>query len=594
MSMRTGKKKRRALRYVLTGIGIAGVLAACVFFALLVKGKGSLASVRNRFVKTRGSLPAEYHPEVAETSGFSLIAGARPHATEATKPENHMLDTKVYSYDQFFEYYVRAQEISVDPVAVAESCRNRGIITFRGNYLRSLTSYGNTDGPARTLRKVWEVKTGRFLKDDGVNYWSGNGWTGQPLAVQWDERLQQTMNLYPEAKAKKGLAEVIYPGMDGKIRFLDMETGEATRPAINVGQTFKGTCSLHPDLPLLICGSGDSSTGPFGEQVSARYYIYSLHDGKKLYEFAANDPYATRRWHGFDSSPVFAPESDSVICLGENGVTYTVRLNSRFDEETGEVDILPEKIVRYIYDAKAAHERYEKSESDIGSGSESSPVVYGQYLWFGDNGGIFQCIDLNTMRPLWVQDLQEDINGSPVLEIGEDGSAYLYVGTTLKYHTDSRNTGLACVYKLNAANGEIVWRKPYEVHTVSGLAGGILSSGAPGDGAASEYIYFAVSKTPSVDTGYVVALRKDNGEEAWRRDLSCDAWSSPCLVHAADGAPRLLQCCGNGDVLLLDALTGELLSKVAYGANIESTPVIFGNRVAVGLRSELIVGMEIE
>ena len=592
--MSGGRKIRRALRGVLVGLGLAGLAAVCVFFVLLVKGKGSLQGVRNRFIKTRGSLPAAYYKEAEEDGGFSLTAGDRPYATAETEPAKHLLDTAVYSDTMPFDLYSRLHEISVNPVAVAAGCRNRGIITFRGNYLRDMSSFGTLAGPAKTLAKAWKVTTGRFLKDDGVNYWSGNGWTGQPLAVQWDEKLRRTMNLYPEAKAKETLVEIIYPGMDGKIRFLDMETGEATRNPINVGQTFKGTCSLHPNLPLLICGSGDSSTGPFGEQVSARYYIYSLHDGRKLYEFAANDPYAPRRWHGFDSSPIFAPEADNVICLGENGVVYTVRLNSRFDEETGEVEIRPDKTVRYIYDSKASHERYEASESDIGTGSESSPVVYGQYLWFGDNGGIFQCIDLNTMRPLWVQDLSEDINGSPVLEIAEDGSAYLYVGTTLKYHTGKYNTGIACVYKLNAANGAIVWRKPYEVHTVSGLAGGILSSGASGSGAASEYIYFAVSKAPSVDTGYIVALRKDNGKEAWHRNLSCDAWSSPCIMYGEDGAAKLLQCCGNGDVLLLDALTGEMISEISYGANIESTPVVFGNRAVVGLRSECIVGMEIE
>jgi len=592
--MRTYKKHDRRLRAVLAVLGAAGLLTACVFFVLLVKGKGSLESIRNRFVKTRGSLPAEYHPEAEDAGGVRIAKGGVPYATPETAPGRWLLGTRVYRGDFPVETPCLLNDITVDPEKTAATCRNRGIITFRGNYMRDMSSVGEVGGPARTIRAIWDVETGRLLKGDGVNVWSGNGWTGQPLAVQWDADARGTMNLYPEARAKEGLVEIIYPGMDGKIRFLDMETGEPTRDPIHVGQTFKGTCSLHPDLPLLICGSGDSSTGPFGEQVSARYYLYSLHDGRKLYEFAADDALAPRRWHGFDSSPIFAPEADTVICPGENGVLYTVRLGTKYDPQTGEVSVSPSETVRYLYDAKAAHERYEASEQDIASGSESSAVVYGRYLWFGDNGGVFQCLDLNTMQPVWVQDLGEDINSSPVLELGEDGSAFLYVGTTLKYHTDRRNTGEACVYKLNAANGLIVWRKPYEVHTVSGLAGGILSTGASGVGEASAYIYYAVSKSPSVDTAYIVALRKDNGEEAWRRELPCDAWSSGCLVRGEGGAVRLLQCCGNGDVLLLDALTGEQLGRVSYGANIESTPAVFGNRAVVGLRNEHIAGMEIE
>ena len=206
---------------------------------------------------------------------------------------------------------------------------------------------------------------------------------------------------------------------------------------------------------------------------------------------------------------------------------------------------------------------------------------------------MFQCLDLTTMQPVWVQDLREDINSSPVLEFGDDG-VYLYVGTTLKYHTDSHHIGEACIVKMDALTGRILWCKPYEVHTVSGLAGGVLASGAAGFGAAADYIYYAVSKTPSVNSAYIVALRKDTGEEAWRYDLPCDAWSSGCLVSTQSGDVRLVQCCGNGDILLLDALSGKLLDKISYGANIESTPVIFNGRLVVGLRSEYIIGAEIK
>lgn len=581
------KGKRRVLRVVLIVAAAVLVTALCGFFVLLVKVKGNLSYVYNYFVKTKGSLNVVRYDDAAAAKGT-------PKASAETEPERYLNSVKVIVNGKAVTEYERSKTIEITSGLIGTETANRGILTFRGNYLRSMSSYGTFTGKGESLSKDWQVRTGRFLKDDGVNYWSGNGWTGQPLIVEWTREQRSIMNLYPEAKAKDDLLEVIYPGMDGTIRFLDLDSGEATRDPIHVGMTFKGTCSLHPDMPLLICGSGDSATGPFGEQVSARIFLYSLIDGKKLYEFAANDPFAPRRWHGFDSSPVFAAEADTVICPGENGVLYTVRLNAKYDAEAGTLSIDPDETVRYIYDSKAANDRYEASESDIGSGSESSAVVWGHYLFFGDNGGIFQCLDLNTMEPVWVQDLKEDINASPVLEIGEDGSAALYVGTTLKYHTSGHHTGEACIYKINATDGSIIWKKPYEVHTVSGLAGGILSSGASGSGAAAPYIYFAISKTPSVNTGYLVALRKDTGEEAWRKELPCDVWSSGCLTYGADGSARLVQCCGNGDICLIDALTGKTLGKINYGANIESTPAVFGNRIVVGLRSEYIIGARIE
>ncbi|MBR6020065.1 MAG: PQQ-binding-like beta-propeller repeat protein [Lachnospiraceae bacterium] len=558
------------------------------FFALLIKVKGNLSYVYNFFVKTRGALQTAYNASAAEGADAAV-----PYATEQTDPGKWFLGTTISVNGEEVAEYNRDEAIRFTEEYLDHFPSHEGIITYRGSYRRDVTSYGTPALAENRFGATWRYKTGRFLKCDGVNYWSGNGWTGQPLAVRWDGEMKQHMNLYPEAKQKDGLVEIIYPGMDGKIHFLDMETGEETRPAINVGMCFKGTCSLHPEYPLLVCGSGDSATGPFGEQVSARIFIYNLIDGTKLYEFAADDPFAPRLWHGFDSSPIYSVATDTVICAGENGVLYTVHLNSSYDAATGTLTIDPDEVVRYKYESKSAEERFESSELSNGSGSESSAVVWEQYLFFGDNGGIFQCLDLNTMQPVWVQDLREDINSSPVLEVTERGEVFLYVATTLKYYYDKHHLGTAVLYKLNAKTGEVVWQKAYEVHTVLGLAGGFLSSGASGEGKVSDYIYYAVSKVPEVDTSYIIAINKQTGEEIWQKELSCDAWSSPALIYAADGSVKLCQCCGNGDILLMDAETGKVLDKVNFGSNIESTPVIFENHLAVGLRSEYIAGVEL-
>lgn len=575
----------------------AAVLVLLLFglFLLLVKVKGNLSYVYNFFVSTRGSLAVERGFE-GSAAGGAAAEGLR--AVEGTEPARHLAGWDVEVNGKVVGEYKRTHGIHVEREYLEgfPNCENsEGMLTYRGNYLRDMTSYAGLSGDGTELAKSWEFETGRFLKSDGVNYWSGNGWTGQPLAVKWSNEWKRRMNLNEAARAKDGLVEIIYPGMDGKIHFLDMETGEETRAAINVGMIFKGTCSLHPEYPLLVCGSGDYAPGMFGELVCARIFVFSLIDGSLLYDFAANDDFATRAWHGFDSSPIYVTEADTLIYPGENGVLYTVHLNTRFDEADGRLSVAPDETVKYAYASYAADERYEASENGNGSGSESSAVIWENYLFFGDNGGIFQCLDLNTMEPVWVQDLLEDINSSPVLEFGDGGEMYLYVGTTLKYHFDRHHLGEACVYKLDARTGEIVWKKPYEVHTVLGLAGGVLASGAGGRGRETEdYIFYAISKCPSVDSSYIVALSKTTGEEYWRVGLPCDAWSSGCLTYTADGAARLIQCCGNGDILLMDALTGTVLDSVNYGANIEATPVIYGDRLVVGIRSEAIVGARIK
>ncbi len=583
-------KQIRILKFI--GAGLAVILLAMLLglFALLIKVKGNISYVYNYMVGTRGSLPV-----VSGNSQGSGETAEEPYCTSNTDPSLYFSGTALEVNGVVTDSYSRAVPIEFTEEFLNNFTTHEGIITFRGNYGRSLSSYGTAAiSEDKFDDATWNFKTGKFLKCDGVNYWSGNGWTGQPLAVKWDAKTRNLMDLYPSAKSKTNLVEVIYPGMDGKIHFLDMETGKETRDAINVGMTFKGTCSLHPDYPLLICGSGDSATGLFGEQVSARIFIYSLIDGQKLYEIGANDSFAPRIWHAYDSSPVFCTAADTVICPGENGLIYTVHLNTEYNPETGELRVDPDEIVKYAYYSKTADERFEDGEYGNGSGSESSAVVYDHYLFFGDNGGIFQCLDLNTMQPVWVQDLYEDINSSPVFETTEDGQKFIYVATTLKFHYDEHHLGEACIYKLNAMNGEIVWKKPYEVHTVLGLAGGFLSSGASGKGEISDYLFYSVSKVPDVDTAYIVAISKKTGEEYWRLELNCDAWSSGCLVYGTDGKARLVQCCGNGKILLLEAATGKTLDTISFGSNIEATPVVFGNRLVVGLRSENIIGVEIK
>ncbi len=579
-------------RKVKIGIAITAILLLLFLgtgFALLVKVKGNISYLYNFVVKTQGSLPVEYN-EDAKTGAD----GTKAYATDVTDPANYLLDTALMVNGQEVDSYTRPDPINFLSDWLENFTSLKGIITFRGNYARNMKSYGSVHlNNALFSNDYWTVTTGKALKSDGVNYWSGNGWTGQPLIVQWDDETKQHMNLYDSAKEKEGLTEVIYPGMDGQIHFLDLETGEPTRDPIIVGMTFKGTASLYPSgIPMLICGSGDSQPGMYGEQVSARVFIYSLIDGSKLYELGANDDFAPRIWHAYDSSAIISTDTDTLIYPGENGVLYTLKLNTKYNASTGDLSVNPGELVEFTYYPKTALDRVYEGEG--GYGSESSADVWGNYLFFGDNGGMFSCLDLNTMQIVWVQDVLEDVNSSPIFEEDEDGNKFVYVATTLKYHTDEHHLGEACIYKLNAMTGEIIWKKPYEVHTVLGLAGGILATGCLGEGAISDYIIYSVSKVPSVDTAYIVALNKYSGEEAWRVELDCDVWSSAVPVYDEDGTVYLIQCCNNGNILLMNALTGTILDKMNFGTVIEATPAVFGNRLVVGLRSEKIIGVEFE
>ncbi|WP_066715576.1 outer membrane protein assembly factor BamB family protein [Clostridium sp. Marseille-P299] len=575
--------KKYKLRLFLIFLAIILLMGGLVLFKILVK-VGNIKYIYNYTVNTAGSLPALQNYDNKE--GADKMTAK---ATQNTLPSNLNIKTRLQVDGVDVTSYTREEQIYFDMDYLKSFPNVEGIITFRGNYLRNLQSYGTTNVLQKKFdRDYWSFKTGKVLKSNGVDYWSGNGWTGQPLVVRWDDDTKQIMNLYEESKKKAGLTEVIYSGMDGMIHFLDLDTGEPTRDPINIGMTFKGSASLHPDgIPMIILGSGDAQPGMYGETMSPRVYIYSLIDGKKLYEFGANDPIAPRIWHAYDSSPIIDTKTDTLIYPGENGVLYTMKLNTNYDKKVGTLSVNPSEIVRFTYSAER------NGEDSYKWGTECSATAWGNYLFAGDNGGVVYCLDLNTMELVWTQDVRQDVNSSPIFEEDEDGNKYLYVATTLAYELDNHSMGQAAIFKLNAMTGEIIWEKPYEVHTIKGLAGGILSTGILGKENISDYIIYSVSKTPSVESGYIVALNKESGEEVWRIDLDTYSWSSGDVVYTEDGNAYLIQGCQNGDLLLIDASNGQILDKMNFGTGIEATPVIFENRLVVGTRNEQIIGVTI-
>lgn len=565
-------------------VGIAGLL-----FLKQVRRAGGIRYLYNLKHDTMGLVSTEYYPEgLAGANGEAdCTLQTAPSVLGITQTLRYERDGETVTEKESYEF-LREDTVSFEGDLITGTVE--GVFTFRGNYHRDTTSYGTAQiTKEQFAEKYWTFETGKLLKSGGSSYWSGNGWTGQPLIISWPKETKWLMNIYPEKKAKENFVEVIYSGMDGYIHFLDLEDGTESREPIHVGMVFKGTASLHPaGIPLLVLGSGDAQTGLYGENVSPRAYIYSLIDGSKLYEFGANDAMAPRVFHAFDSSPVMDAATDTLFYPGENGVLYTVKLNTKYDAAAGTLSISPEHVADFTYSTSRA------TETAFTWGMENSAAVNGEYLYVGDNGGVFYCLDVNTMSMVWAQDVYGDVNSSPIFSEEEDGN-FVYVATTLtEAMLDEHSMGEVSVYKLNAANGSIVWKKTFACHNVDGVEGGILASGVLGKGAIKGQIIYSVSRTPKLSSGYLVSIDIKNGETVWMKELSNYAWSSTAVVYSQIGAAYLVQCCSNGDVLLINAGNGELLDTISLHTTLEATPAVFGNTVVVGTRDERIVGITIE
>lgn len=495
----------------------------------------------------------------------------KPHSVDGTEPERLISSTAIMVDGEVVEEYESDYEINFDlPDRYTEL---EGIVTFRGDNFRSGAAYGTASVSSKTLTKVWSKSTSGLSDTDGT-YWSGSGWTGQPLIVKWPEATRKNISaMYDWAREKEGLVEVIYATLDGHVYFYELTSGEYTRDPLNLGFNYKGAGALDPrGYPILYVGSGvDSVNG------RSRVKVVNLIDNSVMFEFGHNETFANRGWHMFDSSPLVSAETDQLIYPGENGILYIIHLNTKYNEQTGELSVDPDNIVKWKYNGVRSGSRY-------WLGVESSAAIINNYIFLADNGGNLMCLDLNTLKLVWVQDVLDDTNCSPVVDV-EDGHPYIYISTSFHYGWRSYSTAEIPIFKIDAETGEIVWRTDYTCYTVQDLSGGVQGTIAVGKNKLSDMIFVPVARTPGASSGTLAALKKDTGEVVWEKETSMYSWSSPVDFYDADGNGYLLYCNSGFNMFLIDGKTGEQLDYMNLGGNIEASPAMYGNYAVVGTRA---------
>ena len=495
----------------------------------------------------------------------------KPHSVDGTEPERLISSTAIMVDGEVVEQYESDYEINFDlPERYTEL---EGIVTFRGDNFRSGAAYGTAAVSSKTLTKAWSKSTSGLSDTDGI-YWSGSGWTGQPLIVKWPDATRKNISaMYDWAREKEGLVEVIYATLDGHVYFYELTSGEYTREPLNLGFNYKGAGALDPrGYPILYVGSGvDSVNG------RSRVKVVNLIDNSVMFEFGHNETFANRGWHMFDSSPLVSAETDQLIYPGENGILYIIHLNTKYNEQTGELSVDPDNIVKWKYNGVRSGSRY-------WLGVESSAAIINNYIFLADNGGNLMCLDLNTLELVWVQDVLDDTNCSPVVDI-EDGHPYIYISTSFHYGWRSYSTAAIPIFKIDAETGEIVWRTDYTCYTVQDLSGGVQGTIAVGKNKLSDMIFVPVARTPGASSGTLAALKKDTGEVVWEKETSMYSWSSPVDFYDADGNGYLLYCNSGFNMFLIDGKTGEQLDYMNLGGNIEASPAMYGNYAVVGTRA---------
>ena len=568
ISVKIKNKKSESVKK--SGVALAVMMA--IFVVLASFSVAFAPSVPQQTITTE---PSSDEEETTESIPVDLpveepMPVLKPHATEETSPKKQGITWEIISNGSITNNFKRPDTISF--ASGDEYAKLDGIFSFRGDNYRSGATFSTAEINDAVLTQKWNSHVG------SLNGWGGCGWTGQPLVVRWDNDTKAIMNMYPEKKNKENLVEAIYATLDGKVYFYDMEDGSYTRDPLNFHMSFKGAGALDPrGYPLLYLGSG-----LYNEDRAPRIFVVSLIDGKILYEQSGVDSFNFRAWGAFDSSPLVNAETDTLIWPGENGIIYTLKLNTKYNKVDGTISVNPENIVKARYQTTAGRTL----------GFESSIIGVGEYLFAADNGGVLLCFNANTMELIWAQNVRDDINASPVFEWGENSKGYLYVTTSMEY-----GGGNSYVFKIDAETGEIVWAKKYSnIMKDSEVSGGILGTpmlGKKGT-SAEDLIIFPVGKTDMSSAGILVALDTETGKTVWEKQMNSYAWSSPTAIYSKDSKAYVLSGIATGNLYLIDARSGETIDTLSLDSTIESSPVVFENSIILGTRGRGVFGIEIK
>jgi hypothetical protein len=471
--------------------------------------------------------------------------------------------------------YYRQKDVFFGMVAsgITEGDEACGIITYRGNSLRQGAVYGAAEIEKAAFSSTWSVKIGQSSNDlSGVQH------TGQPLIVQWNDDMRSMLKISESKKKKSDLTEIIYAGTDGKIYFMDLDDGTYTRNPIDLETTITGTGTISStSVPLYVIGGNTSSTA------SAEIYIVDLIKGEVIYSFGSSQSFnedTLKAEYGFSAAALFSDAADCLISQGENGIIYSLAV--RASNASGSIDAAFSSELEYTYSLST------QSENGLVTTNGASQAAWGDYIYSVDSSGTLNCIDVNNWQMIWMRKLGECVDATPVIEADKDaGTAYIYIGTALSLENGKSNSGKIYLYKLNAANGNIIWQQEYDARVTGKTDGGSLSSCVVGKDGLSDYVYFLLAGTDSKKSGTLVCLNKTYGNEEYTVAMKHYSISNPEAVYGTNGEGYIVLCDISGNLFMLDGKSGEVKDTRSTGEKITGSPAIFNDMLVVSTESRI-------
>ena len=417
----------------------------------------------------------------------------------------------------------------------------RGVLTFRGSPNR--TYYG--EGPVPDSPSVrWSYPGAKMCSQstdlEGTREWCGTGWTGQPAV--WE---------------RGGELWVAFGAYDRNVHVLDAITGEPRMAPFPTGDLIKGTLTVDPDgHPLIYVGSRDNYL---------RVLSFDSGELVELWRLSAYDV-DERLWNDdWDGAPAII--DDYLFVGGENSNFHVVRLNRGYDAN-GFATVAPELVAAL----PGWDDELLAAIGDRNVSIESSVTIVDDVVYFANSGGLIQGWDIAAVRTggeptrvfrFWIGD---DTDATVVV----DDEGYLYAAAEYE-RGNERSRAVGQVVKLDPRQPDapLVW----SADARSGIDTGVWATPA---------IHRDIVIVPTAD-GRVLGLDRATGATRWTLRLPGPVWSSPVVID-----DTLVQgdCRGllHGFDISNTAIEPPRLWSATVGACIESTPVVWKDRIWVGTR----------
>ena len=470
------------------------------------------------------------------------------------------------------------------PVGTQYTKDKMGVMTFRGDNFRRNGAVGELDGAPTGLRIEWDVEAG---SSRGVNQtYYGYGWPGQPAIVKWSKQVRPACNLYESKLEKQMLKEVIIAGLDGNIRFLDLEDGSLTRNSIKLGYPMTGTPSIHS------VGAPFMSVGQFARKMKVKtgriglrqYNLYNQKEMKMIDGLDGKSHRPLNNVGSFETSALVDRTTDNLIVAGSNGVLYLEYLNSGFDYNAGVMSISPS------FALMTSKTKGQKNTSL--TAVESSLAAYDKYVYYADMGGVLRCVDTNTLRPVWAVETGDAVMAAVALDLTENRELNLY--TANMFANRKKGEGKIQIRCYDALSGRENWCTDIGVYKGKKDKADVGAKASPVIGAnnLNGLVYFTVTglsdegrsqlHLSGEEPAALIALEKASGDIVWSVGLDSRTESSPVAVYDTEGNGWIIQCEQDGTIWLLDGLSGREVTTLKLDAEIIASPAVYNDMMVLG------------